>query len=105
MSPIQAGTLFRVLIYIKVEVQLGKKQVEVATLQHGPIHQALILGGMHTPTPVTEVWTQLILVSRIDIFRIESKEAAIKLGGPLSSGITTQHIAEQRVVANDRGVG
>ena len=80
---------------------MSLQQVEVAILQHGPVHQSLVLGGMYATTPVAEIGRQVVFVGVVDIFWIERKQSAIEFRRPLAVGITAQHIAEQVVVAEN----
>ena len=102
MPPVETAALLCILIDIQIELQLRNEQVEVAILQHWPINQSLILSCMHAPTPVAKIRRKAILLSRIHIFWVESEETAIELGRPLTSTVTTQHITEKGVVADDR---
>ena len=88
-------------------------QVGVAALQHGPVDQTLVLGGHGAAAPFAVVGGKgvgrtAIGSGRFHIHGVEGKQSAIELGGPLSVGVATEHIAEKVVVAGyagDIGIG
>ena len=71
----------------QVGIKLRLHQVGIATLQHRPIDQPLVLSGHRTTAPLTVVGREG--GSTVYIDRVEGEHTAIELGRPLAVGVAS----------------
>ena len=80
----------------QVGVKLRCHHISIATLKHGPIDEALVLGRHSATSPFAIVGGEGRCGVYID--GVEGEEASIELRRPFAIGVAAQHVAEQLVV-------
>ena len=97
VSPIELSPFSCVRQHSQVGIKLRLHHVPIAALQHRPVYETLVLCRHRAAAPFAEIGSKRTF--RVGINRIEGKERAVKLRWIFPIGITSEHIAEQLVVA------